>query len=92
MASDLDTPLRMDILTMGVVIHIRTTDIQDPGSTSDRHFIGTAVIAFTIRGRTIDTITGAGNTREPGNFEPAGKSPAGFYFFGDADPAGTDVD
>ena len=80
------------LIHMGADIPTGPTDIMGRRSTSGRHFIGTAVIAFTIRGRTIDTITGAGNTREPGNFEPAGKSPAGFYFFGDADPAGADVD
>jgi len=57
-----------DILTMGVVIHIRITDITGRG-TSGRHFIGTAVIAFTIRGRTIGTIIAASNKpKRPGDF------------------------
>ena len=81
----------MRILITDAGTHIRIMDTGRP-FTSARRSTGTAVIAFTIRESTGDTITGAGNTREPGNFEPAGKSPAGFYFFGDADPAGADVD
>lgn len=75
------------IRTMGADIHIGPTDIMD------RHFTGTAVIEPTTRGLTIDTITGVGSKlKTPGDFRGRRvKSPAGFYFFGDEEPAGADV-
>ena len=47
-----------DILIMDTVTLIRTTDTGTTGRTTTvgRHFIGTMVIAFTIRESTIDTI------------------------------------
>ena len=49
----------MDILTTDAAIPIRTTG-RTTDTTVDRHFIGTVVIAFIIRGATIG-ITGIGN-------------------------------
>jgi len=60
LGSGSDIPIPTDIRThMAADTHIGPTDIMDRRSTSDRHFIGTAVIAFTIRGPIV-TITGAG--------------------------------
>ena len=65
MASGSDIPIRTDtdilIRTMGAGIPIGPTDIMDRRPTTARHFIGTVAIAFTIRGHTIGTITGAGS-------------------------------
>ena len=61
MASASDIPIRTDT-DMGAGIHIGPTDIMDRRPTTARHFIGTVVIAFIIRGDTIGIIiTGAGS-------------------------------
>jgi len=50
----------MDILITDAAIPIRTTGRTTTDTTVDRHFIGTVVIAFIIRGAIIG-ITGIGN-------------------------------
>jgi hypothetical protein len=79
----------------GAAIHIATgIIIMGRASTSDPHFTGITAIEFTTRD-TIDTIiTAVGNKlRGQEIFEGRRvKSPAGFYFFGDEEPAGADVD
>ena len=81
------------LIHMGADIPTGPTDIMDRRSTSGRHFIGTAAIEFTTRGTIDIIITGAGTKLKRPDFRGRRvKSPAGFYFFGDVDPAGADVD
>jgi hypothetical protein len=59
-----------DILTMATATLILTTDRTTMVTTVGRHFIGTAVTAFTTRGT---IITGAGTKpKTPGDFEAGG--------------------
>ena len=92
-SADILIPTDTRILT-GAAIHIGTgIMVMDRRSTSGRHFTGTVVIEFTTRGIIVTVTTGAGNRRRQKDFRGRRvKSPAGFYFFGDAEPAGADVD
>ena len=60
-------------IPMGAAIHIGTgIMVTDRRSTSGRHFIGTTVIAFIIRGTIATIITGAGSQLRQKIFEAGG--------------------
>jgi hypothetical protein len=84
-----------DILITDTATLIRTTDTgttgRTMGTTVGRHFIGTMVIASTIRG--IDTIIGTGtNQKTPRDFSSWRVNIPPAYFFGDVEAAGADGD
>ena len=60
------------LIHMGADIPTGPTDIMDRRSTSGRHFIGTTVIAFIIRGTIATIITGAGSQLRQKIFEAGG--------------------
>jgi hypothetical protein len=78
---------------MDMVIRIPITDITGRIRITDmvaRRFTGLTATAFTIG---IIAITGTGAEPESARFSrPAGANARRFYFFGDAEFAGADVD
>ena len=82
----------MRILITDAGTHIRIMDTDRP-FTSARRSTGTAVIAFTIRESTGDTITGAGTKpRAAKIFQGRRVNSRRLYFFGEPEAAGADVD